>query len=493
MGEVHVGGESWQVLAQVHRLETRGLFLGALAVDGVGVERARVGGECGDHVVELGERCRHALGVIEVGGAGDRCREVVLHAAAAEEGVLGRASHGPAHDGRFEFGVARHGVADALGGVLDRLGEVEVGTGGDEVLPVPIGHRAVECIGEVAQVGEAVVRGEVVLLAFCHVHEPSPSETKRTRFETVGCGTRIGWSARTRPELGQSPPGVRPASDPWQGTDVLHTNVVTAPPESSPQTIVHLHRHNHAARRRRRKRPDCVQNVRASRDVADSPQAICKTERVCSVIWDMGGTLVDTYPQVDRALATAVWPGPPTSAHLAEVRELRTHSIDHAIATLAERHRIDPGRLDTAYCALKERWRTRPAPLMDGVREVLTAVHRARGLNLVATHRDRASAEALCRALHLDEDIDDLVSTSDGWARKPDPQMNEVLLARHRLSPADVLGVGDRLIDVRAAEASGIRAVLLDTPGTPLPDMGTSRPLVVRDLRDLLPLIGPTV
>ena len=151
-----------------------------------------------------------------------------------------------------------------------------------------------------------------------------------------------------------------------------------------------------------------------------------------NVIWDMGGTLVDTYPEVDRALAGVVWPGGSDSAHLAEVRELRTRSIAHAIDILSTRYGVDPVLFHRAYSDLKRRWRTTPAPLMDGARELMGAVHDVGGLNLVATHRDRTSAEALLAALHVE--VDDLVCTSDGWARKPDPQMYLVLMERHGLS-----------------------------------------------------------
>lgn len=214
----------------------------------------------------------------------------------------------------------------------------------------------------------------------------------------------------------------------------------------------------------------------------------CDTGRVHNLIWDMGGTLVDTYPEVDRALAGAVWPGAVTPERLAEVRGLRTRSIEHAIDVLSARHGVDPAVLDAAQDDLKRRWRTHPAPLMDGARELMVAAHAVGGVNLVATHRDRASAEALLAALGVE--VDDLVCTSDGLARKPDPAMNLVLLRRHRLDPGDVLSVGDRVIDVEAAAASGLPAALLVEPGTPVPDLHGLHPTVVTGLRDLLPLIG---
>ena len=206
------------------------------------------------------------------------------------------------------------------------------------------------------------------------------------------------------------------------------------------------------------------------------------------VIWDMGGTLIDTYPEVDRVLAEAAF-GQEAASHLREVTTLTRRSIAHAINTLASSTPATSQTLTRAYDDLKERWRAHPAPVMDGARDVMGRVHEAGGLNLVATHRDRASAMALLTALGLT--VDDMVCASDGLERKPSPAMNLLLAQRHGLDPAQVLCVGDRPIDVLAARAAGMPAALLVTPGVSvtLPDDAPGA-LVVASLRDLLPLIA---
>lgn len=206
------------------------------------------------------------------------------------------------------------------------------------------------------------------------------------------------------------------------------------------------------------------------------------------IIWDMGGTLVDTYPEVDRALCQAAF-GDTAPAHLRAVTLLTRRSIAEAVSTLAARHALPRRQLAEAYEALKERWRERPAPVMEGAREVMAQVSACGGLNLVATHRDRTSATHLLEALGLQ--VDDLVCAPDGLARKPSPAMNLLLVERHGLRPAEVLCVGDRLLDVAAARAAGLAAALLVRPGTSvtLPDDAPGA-LVVASLTDLLPLLG---
>ena len=168
----------------------------------------------------------------------------------------------------------------------------------------------------------------------------------------------------------------------------------------------------------------------------------------------MGGTLVDTYPEVDQTLAEVVWPEP-TEQQLYEVAHLRSESIAHAIEVLAEQYDVSSELLDDAYTLLKKKWAHDPAPLMAGAAEVMAA----------ATHRDRASAENLFHALGVQ--VDDLVCAPDGFARKPDPQMNLVLMERHGLDPSEVIAVGDRPIDIDAARTAGIEGFLLSSEPYP--------------------------
>ena len=203
------------------------------------------------------------------------------------------------------------------------------------------------------------------------------------------------------------------------------------------------------------------------------------------IIWDMGGTLINTYPEVVRALSRAAY-GDTGPSHLREIGALTQYSIAHAIESLSVSREVPRTDLERAYEELKTRWRTRPAPVMDGARELIARVWEKGGLNLVATHRDRASATMLVTVLGLD--LDDMVCAPDGLARKPSPEMNLLLARRHGLDPAQVLCVGDRPIDAVAAANAGMNAALLVSPGTVLTLRdavdGTA---VVADLRDLIP------
>ncbi|WP_296138542.1 HAD family hydrolase [uncultured Tessaracoccus sp.] len=201
------------------------------------------------------------------------------------------------------------------------------------------------------------------------------------------------------------------------------------------------------------------------------------------LFWDMGGTLVDTYPELDQTLADEARAGG-RPVPLDDVAGLTRVSTRHAIAQLAERTGLPAARFAEANARLKARWRTQPAPAMPGARALLTDVRAAGGLNLVVTHRDRASAEALLTALDLT--VDDLVCAPDGHPRKPDPTMVRLLLERHGLVAGDCLFVGDRPIDAEAAARAGMDAALLVGHHAD----AANATHVVEHLGELRPLLG---
>nr|WP_106507999.1 HAD hydrolase-like protein [Brachybacterium timonense] len=184
-----------------------------------------------------------------------------------------------------------------------------------------------------------------------------------------------------------------------------------------------------------------------------------------SIIWDFGGTLFDTYPDLDRALCRTVF-ADDAPEHLLEVGRLTRVSTGHAVRELSRRFGVAEQELRQAQADVKDAWMSEPAPLMEGACEVMHAVHTAGGLNLVATHRDRASAEQLLQARGVH--VDDMVCAPDGFPRKPDPTMHRELLRRHGLEPEGVGAVGDRPADAQAATGAGVRPFLLLSPGIEL-------------------------
>ncbi|MGO1544327.1 MAG: HAD family hydrolase [Gulosibacter sp.] len=184
------------------------------------------------------------------------------------------------------------------------------------------------------------------------------------------------------------------------------------------------------------------------------------------VFWDLGGTLVDNYPSIRRAFLN-VLNEHESAISESELQRMLNTSIQNTIDTLAERFNIPPETFGHAYEDLKAKWASNPAPLMPGAQSAMAEVKRMRGLNLIVTNRDYDSASLLVRVTKLR--ADDMICASDEMPRKPDPTMHRTLLERHSLNPEECLSVGDRDIDTLAAQAAGMHAVQLASPGARVP------------------------
>lgn len=201
------------------------------------------------------------------------------------------------------------------------------------------------------------------------------------------------------------------------------------------------------------------------------------------VVFDLGGTLVDTYPQLDATFLEVVRRHG-GQVEPVDVERLTRQSTRTAVAGLSERFGIPEEELESANEQLKRRWQEDPPPAMAGARAVMDRVAERGGLNLVVTHRDRTSATSLLEQLGLVPA--DLVCPGDGFPRKPDPTMHRLLVERHGLDPAECLGVGDRALDAEAARAAGMAAAVLGAADVDLAGPAEHR---IESLTDLLGLL----
>lgn len=178
------------------------------------------------------------------------------------------------------------------------------------------------------------------------------------------------------------------------------------------------------------------------------------------VIWDLDGTLLDTYPAIVETLLKVLAEHGVTGDP-AGLRRLLSGTFNETVEGLARQHGLSAAGLHTAYAGAHDEARHLNQPAFEGAPAALRAVRASGGLNLLATHRDRAGTRTLLERAGLWPLLDDLASVSDGHARKPDGQLFQVLLNRHGLHAAEVLAVGDRRLDMDAGRAAGCRTALI--------------------------------
>jgi phosphoglycolate phosphatase-like HAD superfamily hydrolase len=188
------------------------------------------------------------------------------------------------------------------------------------------------------------------------------------------------------------------------------------------------------------------------------------------LIWDVDGTLFDTYPAIARSFQAAAHDLGATVAY-DEVMRLAQVSVDHCATTLSTTYALAADQLEELF---DQHYRTitpEDQPPFAGVEAVCDHIRVRGGLNLIVTHRRRAGLDRLLATHRLTDYFADITSHDDAYPRKPDPAAFIALIERHQLPREATLGVGDRDIDILAAQAAGLRAALFGAnTGTSTPD-----------------------
>ncbi len=185
-----------------------------------------------------------------------------------------------------------------------------------------------------------------------------------------------------------------------------------------------------------------------------------------AIAFDLDGTLVDSAPDIQRALNAAMRREGLQRYDLAQVRRWIGDGPDMLIARALAAQGI--GEADTELRARLRRWfdaATLAAPMAGGsvcagMAELLVELHGT--LPMVAvTNKPTPLARAVLEAAGLLRYLEAVHGADEPALRKPAPGL--LLAAGERLgvAPPQLLMVGDSEPDMRSAHAAGCRAVLV--------------------------------
>lgn len=199
-------------------------------------------------------------------------------------------------------------------------------------------------------------------------------------------------------------------------------------------------------------------------------------------IWDMDGTLVDSYPAIVPAagetLAAFGVVCDPEEIH----REVIASSVGALLERIARERGLDAAAMKADF-ARRNDSRIQAIRPMPHAKECLEALRRAGHQSFVYTHRG-ASCPAILRQNGLEEYFTEIVTALSGFPRKPEPDAILYLMEKYGLERDACFYVGDRSLDVEAAERADIGSILLLDPQSPGKATGRETYLV-RDLGEI--------
>lgn len=174
------------------------------------------------------------------------------------------------------------------------------------------------------------------------------------------------------------------------------------------------------------------------------------------LIWDMDGTLFDTYPAIAGALDAAL-NELGSSAPLDWIESLTKQSVSHCMSTLADKFDVDAEELQERFGQYYRSIPPQEQPPFPGVIDVCEYVRSIDGTNVIVTHRGRESTNRFLTIHNMARYFADMLTGDDNYPRKPDPASFEAMIEKHNFRREETLAIGDRDIDILAGQAAGVR------------------------------------
>jgi phosphoglycolate phosphatase-like HAD superfamily hydrolase len=173
------------------------------------------------------------------------------------------------------------------------------------------------------------------------------------------------------------------------------------------------------------------------------------------IIWDVDGTLFDTYPAIAGAFKSAL-SDLGQDAPLGWIKELAQQSLGYCVSTLADRYSLTEEDVERGFDKHYSDTRPEEQPPFPGVIAVCRYICSSGGQNVIVTHRGREGTAELLAANDMAHYFASCLTRDDGYPKKPDPAAFEAILKRCNLTRGETLAVGDRDIDVLAGRAAGL-------------------------------------
>lgn len=202
------------------------------------------------------------------------------------------------------------------------------------------------------------------------------------------------------------------------------------------------------------------------------------------VIWDFGGTLFDTYPAATRVFK-GVLKEFGVDASEEEINEKLRESTSRAATYFIKKYSLSEDFLDKFY-TVENHLEPEIQPPFRFARDVCLKINRNGGSNFLFSHRSNYSMTKLLKYYKMLDLFAEIVSSDNGFARKPDPQGIMYIIDKYDLERDKVITIGDREIDIESGRRADIATCLFDPFES---HKKTNSDFVVSSLEQLLNLL----
>lgn len=175
-----------------------------------------------------------------------------------------------------------------------------------------------------------------------------------------------------------------------------------------------------------------------------------------SIVWDFDGTLIDTDSAIVAAFLGVLQSNYGITESVSRVEQLVKVDPKHCAMALSAEYSLQyASLLAQARSAYNDIGMEQQRPF-DGAQSCCEKAIALGGKNVLVTHRDRLSCMRFLSHYGFEAYFSHIVTSDDGFPLKPSPESFKHVIVANQLDIKATCGVGDREIDVAAANAAGI-------------------------------------
>lgn len=193
-----------------------------------------------------------------------------------------------------------------------------------------------------------------------------------------------------------------------------------------------------------------------------------------AIIFDLDGTLVDSYPAILESLNYTRGAFGLADVDMTDVKRMVGRGLENLIRTAIGEKDLASGMevFRTSY----DKTHLSGSFLLPGVLETLQTLQQHSIPMAIASNKPAEYSKNILKHLGIDRFFVDCVGPEIAGKPKPDPAMLNYLLEHMRKSPADTLYVGDMILDAETARNAGVRLALVSTGGNSYEELKSLHP-----------------
>ena len=207
-------------------------------------------------------------------------------------------------------------------------------------------------------------------------------------------------------------------------------------------------------------------------------------------IWDLDGTLLDSYkiivPSMHRALLGFGIDMKEEDIH----QVLITYSLGVFLSQVEGKYGIPSDVLREKFSEINDAEALNTEAIPNAA-EILAYLKGEGIRSYVYTHKGVTTLPVL-KKLGLYAFFDDIITSENGFPKKPDPAAIVHLIQKHGLDKEKCFYVGDRTLDVACACNAGIKSILY-LPENSLAKADGRQTYIVKDLLEIKDIVKPFI